>query len=68
LITISITAEAYFAIKAMLPKNAETWPARPDDRGGVGITLNRKFVDRLEALRRPGEDYSDVILRLASAS
>jgi hypothetical protein len=29
------------------------------------IWLDRKFIDRLLALRRPGENYSDVILRLA---
>jgi hypothetical protein len=30
--------------------------------------LSRDVLDRLEALRRPGEDYSDVIMRLAEAS
>ena len=30
------------------------------------ISLDRKFVDRLLELRRPGESYSDVILRLAT--
>jgi hypothetical protein len=32
------------------------------------IWLDRKFVDRLQALRGPGESYSDVILRVAKAS
>ncbi len=33
--------------------------------GLIRIRLDRKFVDRLGALRGPGESYSDVILRLA---
>ena len=45
----------------------------PSDRskgrnGWMRIWLDRKFVDRLLALRGPGESYSDVILRVAKAS
>jgi len=29
--------------------------------------LEPRFVDRLKAMRGPGESYSDVILRLAEA-
>jgi hypothetical protein len=36
-----------------------------DGLGGVRIWLEHKFVDRLRALRSPGESYSDVIIRLA---
>ena len=64
-VTISITADAYAAIEKTLPKGAEAWPAQPDGRGGVRLTLDRKTLDRLTALRGPGESYSDVILRLA---
>ena len=39
-------------------------PERAAD-GSVGIRLERDVVDRLRHLRGPGEDYSDVILRLA---
>jgi hypothetical protein len=46
-------------------EGAEAWPAQPDGRGGVQLTLKRKALDRLTALRGPGESYSDVILRLA---
>lgn len=67
MITISISAEAYEAIKATPPKNAETWPAQPNGLGRFRMTLPRKFVDRLGALRRPDESHSDVILRLAAA-
>jgi hypothetical protein len=59
--------EAYEAIKATLPQDSDAWPAQHDGRGGVTIWLDRKFVDRLQAMRGPGESYSDVILRLAKA-
>ena len=67
MIAISITVEAYQAIKGTLPEGAGAWPAQPDDRGGIRIWLDRKFVDRLGQMRGPGESYSDVILRLAEA-
>jgi hypothetical protein len=35
--------------------------------GDYFIWLDPRFVDRLRALRGPGETYSDVILRLATA-
>ena len=38
--------------------------AQPDG-GGVRLTLDRKTLDWLTALRGPGESYGDVILRLA---
>jgi hypothetical protein len=56
LITISITAEAYEAIKGTLPNGADVWPGEPDGQGGFKIALNRRFVDRLRAVRRPGEN------------
>jgi predicted CopG family antitoxin len=67
MISISITAEAYQAIKATLPEAADSFPAQPDDRGLIRIWLDRPFVDRLGHMREPGESYSDVILRLAKA-
>ena len=65
MIAISNTAKAYAAIKATLPEGADSWPIQPDGLGGVRIWLEHKFVDRLRALRSPGESYSDVIIRLA---
>jgi hypothetical protein len=35
--------------------------------GGFCITIDRETIDRLTALRRVGESYSDVIMRLAEA-
>jgi hypothetical protein len=58
MITISITHEA------TLPKGAKA-EARPDGKGGLLITLDRRLIERLSSLRGPGESYSDAILRLA---
>ena len=33
-----------------------------------GFSLEPKYVDRLRAVRKPGESYRDVIVRLAEAS
>jgi hypothetical protein len=60
---ISITAEAYVAIKATLPMMDAAASSGPD--GLISIWLDRKFVGRLLELRGPGESYSDVILRVA---
>ena len=37
----------------------------PNERGERLIWLDPRVVDRLRAMRGPGESYSDVILRLA---
>lgn len=66
MVTISITAEAYAAIRATIPKGTKVEPARLDEGGGFKITLDRHTLDRLTAIRGPGESYSDVILRLAA--
>jgi hypothetical protein len=57
MVTISISAAAYAAIKATLPKGAKTWPAQPDGRVGVRLTLDGPTLDRLRSLRGPGENY-----------
>jgi hypothetical protein len=62
---ISITAEAYVAINATLAMMDAAASSGPDGLGGVRIWFEHKFVDRLRALRSPGESYSDVILRVA---
>jgi hypothetical protein len=64
MITISITPDAFAAIASTLPKGS-TVDARPDGQGGYLVTLDRRVLDRLAAMRRLGESYNDVILRLA---
>jgi hypothetical protein len=63
-ITISISHEAFAAIEAALPEGARGVP-RPDGKGRLLLTMHRQTLDRLKALRRAGESYSDVILRIA---
>jgi len=63
-VTISITQTAFEAIAATLP-TGYTAEGRPDGKGGYLVTLDRHVIERLAAMRRPHESYSDVILRLA---
>jgi hypothetical protein len=66
MIRISIAAAAFEAIAATLPSSVGV-EARRAPNGDYFIWLEPRFVDRLRALRGPGETYSDVILRLATA-
>ena len=68
MIRIAITAEAFEAIAATLPLGSVAVEAAANGQGERLIWLEAAMADRLGAMRRPGESYSDVILRLASAS
>jgi hypothetical protein len=46
-------------------KQGET---RLGGKGGYSVTLPCAMLDRLKSLRGPGQNYSDVILRLATAN
>ena len=61
---ITITPAAYDAIKASLAKRANEPPPQRDAAGRFIIYVEETYVDHLKALRRSGENYSDVILRL----
>ena len=63
MIRIAITPAAYEAIIATLPQGAPLWPV-PRQGGQCLVHVEAAVVDRLRAMRGPGEDYSDVILRL----
>ena len=65
MIGITVTGEAYAAIKATLPADTQTWPTSPGDHGDVIIWLDRATFYRLDAPRGPGESLSDTILRVA---
>jgi hypothetical protein len=67
MIRITITAAAFDAIAATLPSNVGVEQNRGPN-GDRYVWLDPRFVDRLRAMRGPGESYSDVILRLAEAS
>ena len=64
-VTISITRTAFEAMAATLP-TGYTAEGRPDGKGGYLVTLDRHVIERLAAMRRSDESYSDVILRLAN--
>ena len=62
---IAITHDAYAAIAAALPPGADARPVDPAAKK-VFVWLDGSLADCLAALRRPGDDHSDVILRLAA--
>jgi hypothetical protein len=65
-IRIAISPEAFDAIARTMPFGSVNFEAGVDDKGERYIWLPRAVVDRLRALRGPGESFSDVILALAS--
>ena len=66
MIRISITPAAFDAICATLPVGSVAVEAEANERGERLIWLEAAMVDRLGAMRGPGESYSDVILRIAA--
>jgi hypothetical protein len=64
MIRIAITAAAHEAIKATLPLGSLGYEAEANERGERYVWLEEGWVNKLGALRGPGESYSDVILRL----
>ena len=65
MIRIAITEAAYGVIDRALP-GAALRPAERNAAGKVIVWLDRTTVNRLERLRQPAEDLSDVIIRLAA--
>jgi hypothetical protein len=63
MIRIALTHAAYDAISSTLPKGSARWPMQRD-RGWCFIQVESATVDRMRTMRRPGESYSSVILRL----
>ena len=67
MIRITISPAAFEAIAATLPSSVGYERLRAPS-GDFFIWLEPRFVDRLRAIRSPGESYSDVILRLAKGA
>jgi hypothetical protein len=65
MIRIAITQAAYDTISATLPLGSVGYEAEANERGERLIWLEAAMVDRIGAMRGPGESYSDVILRIA---
>ena len=66
MIRIAITQAAFEAIAATLPLGSVGYENAVNERGERYVWLPPKVVDRLKAQRRPGESYSDVVLRIAA--
>jgi hypothetical protein len=66
MIRIAITPAAFEAIASTLPLGSVSYENATNERGERYVWLPPNVVDRLRAQRRPGEGYSDVILRLAT--
>ncbi len=63
MIRIALTKAAYDAIASTLPKGAARWPMQRE-RDQCYIQVEAAVVDRMRSMRRSGESYSNVILRL----
>ena len=61
MIRLVLTEGAYDAIASTLPNGSARWPMQREC-GKCFIQVEAAVVDRMRA--RPGEGYSDVILRL----
>ena len=64
MIRIAITVDAFEAITATLPLGWVAYEAEVTAKGERLIWVEASAVDHLSAMRRPGEELSDVILRL----
>jgi hypothetical protein len=65
MVRIAISQAAFDAIARTMPFGSVNFEAGVDDKGERYIWLPRAVVDRLSALRGPGDSFSDVILALA---
>jgi hypothetical protein len=68
MIKIAITIEAFEALAATLPLGSVAYEKELNAKGECHVWLEPMVVNRLRAMRGPGESYSDVILRLAEAA
>ena len=66
MIKIAITLAAFEAIAATVPLGSVGYENATNEKGERLIWLEPGVVDRLKAMRGPGESYSDVILRIAA--
>jgi len=65
MIRIAITVEAFEAIVATLSFGTVAYELEPNANGERLIWLEEVWINKLDAIRMPGESYSDVILWLA---
>jgi hypothetical protein len=65
MVRIAISVEAFEAVARTLPLGSVAVEPYFNEKGERVVWLDEVWVDRLGAMRGPGESYSDVILRLA---
>jgi hypothetical protein len=63
-IRIAISQAAFDAISATLPVGSVMYEPQTNAKGERMIYVEEKWLDKLAAMRGPGESYSDAILRL----
>jgi hypothetical protein len=63
-VRIAITVEAFDAIAKTLPLGSVGYESATNERAERLIWIEDAMMDRLGAMRGPGESYSDVIMRL----
>jgi hypothetical protein len=66
MIRIAISQAAFDAIVATMKLGSVGYENATDEQGRRLIWLDHAVVDRLRAMRGPGESYSDAILRLVA--
>jgi hypothetical protein len=66
MIRIAISQAAFEVIAKTLALGSVGYENAVNERGERLVWLDRAVVDRLGAMRGPGESYSDVILRLVA--
>jgi hypothetical protein len=65
MIRIAISQAAFEAIARTLALGSMNFENKTDEQGQRLIWLDRAVVDRLRAMRGPGESWSDIIMRIA---
>jgi hypothetical protein len=67
MVRIAISVEGFEAIARTLPLGSMGYENKTNERGERLIWLDHAVVNRLRAMRGPGESYSEVILRLVES-
>jgi hypothetical protein len=65
-IRIAISVEVYEAIVATLALGTVAAEPQINEKGERLIWLEPRWVDKLNSIRRPGESYSEAIIRLST--
>ena len=65
MIRIAVTPAAFAAIEATPPLGTVGVEPTANEQGGREISIDEEALNKLDAMRGPGESYSDVILKLA---